>query len=646
MYGSSFVCTILQDINLFYVISQELSKRLSFEKAQERKYLGQSSSSSRSNRTTKRKTNTNSLNTPLSSKSRKREKSAKLKTVSTSVSSNSNCSCMCTSQNESSIQESNRCLSPALDLSNKKHFGRGKLRTRKKDTINSDHIQRPCQCISAVNSSTVLTQTQSTEGVSVIIGESNDCTSATTSSTQQKDSQCSNDAALDLTALSTRPQNIDWPHHSPPAAQQSQGAEHHPPPNTSQSDSVLLTESNGDVMLAQGSTSLSTQSQNMLMPCGLDPSHHSPHVTRKRQDAEHHPSPDLLSKSMTSCGIVESPAAAAPGFSMYPNPHNPHHPSSNLPAFTSSTPVNNEGLLKTKPKHSSVRNLHAEFCSNIAIGETETCAMVSDNMDVGSDTDIIQSSQELRDTGDSFVHSNNANIHVADNRDKDNMNKDNVASIDDDCDNRTRSDITHASNLQVSSIPEHVVNCYENKTNSENNTDIATGSKSNSNTCAASRKRTHSQSTSKSQINSSDSDTDSSICTPKKRHRQSLLSSEIVKTPPKMHLLAPKPLGPSQLNTLPYVPLPKASPKRKELNRQVRHILPKSFTIQAKSPSPTKAAAMVLSRRAKMTHGKSPIKLLPKPPEMASDEKAKEFTPTKMMTRRRGRPPGMFLGLF
>ncbi|XP_012940171.1 uncharacterized protein LOC101853661 isoform X2 [Aplysia californica] len=134
--------------------------------------------------------------------------------------------------------------------------------------------------------------------------------------------------------------------------------------------------------------------------------------------------------------------------------------------------------------------------------------------------------------------------------------------------------------------------------------------------------------------------------TPKKTPRRCRRRIEAqLKTPPKLQTIAPKALSPNQANAPAYVPLPKISPKRKALNQQVRHILPKSFTFEVKSPSPTKAAAMVLSKKAKLhQQQKSPAKILPMP-EPAPTVNIKDLTPSKVVTRsQRGRPRSITIG--
>ncbi|CAG5132211.1 unnamed protein product, partial [Candidula unifasciata] len=106
------------------------------------------------------------------------------------------------------------------------------------------------------------------------------------------------------------------------------------------------------------------------------------------------------------------------------------------------------------------------------------------------------------------------------------------------------------------------------------------------------------------------------------------------KTPTKLHPLLPKtPFSAASVSS-PYIPLPKTSPRRKELNKHVRQILPKSFVFEMKSPSPTKTAAQMLKKKATLfCQSRSPVKLLPKPPQTALSGSKPLLTPTRMFTR-------------
>lgn len=72
--------------------------------------------------------------------------------------------------------------------------------------------------------------------------------------------------------------------------------------------------------------------------------------------------------------------------------------------------------------------------------------------------------------------------------------------------------------------------------------------------------------------------------------------------------LAPK--SGTQKISVAYEPLPKISPKRKELKRKVHTILPKAFVFEVKNPSPTKMTAMGLKKKALLQ--RSPVKILPR----------------------------------
>ncbi|CAL1530952.1 unnamed protein product, partial [Lymnaea stagnalis] len=109
-------------------------------------------------------------------------------------------------------------------------------------------------------------------------------------------------------------------------------------------------------------------------------------------------------------------------------------------------------------------------------------------------------------------------------------------------------------------------------------------------------------------------------------------------SPQKLRPLAPKPETPSKLNSPGYIPLPKMSPRRKELNKQVRNLLPKSFIFEAKTPSPTKNAALLLKKKATLVcQQRSPVKILPKAPQpIVSPSKPRPrvtVTPSRMYTR-------------
>lgn len=109
------------------------------------------------------------------------------------------------------------------------------------------------------------------------------------------------------------------------------------------------------------------------------------------------------------------------------------------------------------------------------------------------------------------------------------------------------------------------------------------------------------------------------------------------KTPTKHRPLIAKSPSPAGSNSFPYVPLSKVSKKRKEFNKQVQQILPKSFIFEVKSPSPTKAAAQVLKKKATLfCQSRSPAKLLPKLPQSVSPTVPRPrplSTPTRMFTR-------------
>ncbi|KAH9524681.1 GON-4-like protein, partial [Bulinus truncatus] len=114
---------------------------------------------------------------------------------------------------------------------------------------------------------------------------------------------------------------------------------------------------------------------------------------------------------------------------------------------------------------------------------------------------------------------------------------------------------------------------------------------------------------------------------------KTLLKDTEAKTPTKLRLLVPKPATPSST----YTPLPKLSPRRKELNKQVRQIIPKTFVFEAKSPSPTKAAALMLKKKATLVcQQRSPVKILPKSPQPVESSSCRSrviLTPSRMYTR-------------
>ncbi|KAH9524682.1 hypothetical protein Btru_027522 [Bulinus truncatus] len=114
---------------------------------------------------------------------------------------------------------------------------------------------------------------------------------------------------------------------------------------------------------------------------------------------------------------------------------------------------------------------------------------------------------------------------------------------------------------------------------------------------------------------------------------KTLLKDTEAKTPTKLRHLVPKPATPSST----YTPLPKLSPRRKELNKQVRQIIPKTFVFEAKSPSPTKAAALMLKKKATLVcQQRSPVKILPKSPQPVESSSSRSrviLTPSRMYTR-------------
>ena len=91
------------------------------------------------------------------------------------------------------------------------------------------------------------------------------------------------------------------------------------------------------------------------------------------------------------------------------------------------------------------------------------------------------------------------------------------------------------------------------------------------------------------------------------------------KSPPaSLPVLVPRP-GPVSYPSPPYVPRRKrSSPKKQQLQKQVRAILPRGYTYELKLTSPTKAAARTLKRKATLFCQRSPNKpLLPKDPSTA-----------------------------
>ena len=93
------------------------------------------------------------------------------------------------------------------------------------------------------------------------------------------------------------------------------------------------------------------------------------------------------------------------------------------------------------------------------------------------------------------------------------------------------------------------------------------------------------------------------------------------KSPPtSLPVLAPKP-GPVTYPPAPF--LPRKSPKKQQLQKQVRAILPKGYSYELKMTSPTKVAARTLKRKATLFCQRSPNKpLLPKD---ASYEQVKQL---------------------
>ena len=89
-------------------------------------------------------------------------------------------------------------------------------------------------------------------------------------------------------------------------------------------------------------------------------------------------------------------------------------------------------------------------------------------------------------------------------------------------------------------------------------------------------------------------------------------------SPASLPVLIPRP-GPISYPSPPYVPRRKrSSPKKQQLQKQVRAILPRGYTYELKLTSPTKAAARTLKRKATLFCQRSPNKpLLPKDPSTA-----------------------------
>ncbi|XP_055862839.1 uncharacterized protein LOC106072261 isoform X1 [Biomphalaria glabrata] len=359
-------------------------------------------------------------------------------------------------------------------------------------------------------------------------------------------------------------------------------------------------------------------------------------------------SPDVLAKTMLSCGIQESPDLSQSTSSVEP--------------FITSTPY------QTITKHPIVRNLTTAFDA------AHTASQKSN-----SDANSIAQAPVVSEAGNNLSHLENSRSQSQSDKD---------ATL-----KACRPGVTTSLHLLSDSVSDHEMNLVieesDNPSSSQKNTLLETYGKAfssgttesvsndlphpiqlNDNKEEKSVSSENYNMTSKSgEINQSDfvflnqSSPTSKNCAKKENSRrksvkcskkqetvnkitQPRVSNQIVshsttslkdleaKTPTKLRSLAPKPDTPSTS----YTPLPKMSPRRKELNKQVRQILPKSFVFEAKSPSPTKAAALLLKKKATMLchHQRSPVKILPKSPqpiELASSRPRVILTPSRMYTR-------------
>ena len=331
------------------------------------------------------------------------------------------------------------------------------------------------------------------------------------------------------------------------------------------------------------------------------------------------PKKDILAETMETCDIRESPIRSCP-------PLEDEHFPTELPTHTS-TPVV-ETNVRSKFPLSSVRNLHKAFQDasslSVSVNETVSNSVISgvsnskftgienrgDRVIVNKSPDVDSTSVETDRKKTDIVDctpSSSQTVSATCEKEMDDSKNVVSSSIED----REEMDISfekEAGNISPSHVKSKGIN-----SNEQIQTDLQTPTKKNI-----------------------PSEGSSTFERRKSNKRCSRKIESHLTSPQKFKHIAPKALSPAQQNAPPYVPLPKISPKRKELNRQVRHILPKAFMFESKTPSPTKTAALVLSKKAKQHHShRSPVKLLPKPPHFESTtvNRISDLTPSKVITR-------------
>ncbi|GFS07840.1 hypothetical protein ElyMa_002999800 [Elysia marginata] len=107
-------------------------------------------------------------------------------------------------------------------------------------------------------------------------------------------------------------------------------------------------------------------------------------------------------------------------------------------------------------------------------------------------------------------------------------------------------------------------------------------------------------------------------------------------SPTKLRTLAPKSLFTEGVE---YIPLPKI-PKKKSKSDQkhtIRPILPKPHIFGTKGSSPTKAAALMLKKKATLVcQRRSPVKILPKRPNLESLPAVPALSVSRVFTRSQG----------
>ncbi|XP_059177129.1 GON-4-like protein [Physella acuta] len=355
-------------------------------------------------------------------------------------------------------------------------------------------------------------------------------------------------------------------------------------------------------------------------------------------------SPDILAKSMLSCGIAESPIC--------PSPSNAVNPS--MEPCSTSTPTPSSSCLK----NNIVRNLNSAFDAannSPAVSVRSPALSIINHSEASSQTlseqpipkDNANRNKSSETDMEVTLTSENVNTSQSGLTQEVTSDTDTMLVVDTSCDMASQESVSNNVVTDKKSTSSSVqldnntpVLPVETNFNTESRVivDVCLQEPGTSSNVLTNKECTV---VSDEEVNSgghSNPVSDQEASPEKKKTIRTPSPKKVVShTPTKLRPLAPKQDTPNKTST-PYVPLPKISPRRLELNKQVRQILPKSFIFEPKSPSPTKAAALMLKRKAAMVcQRQSPIKILPKQlPSAESPSKTRSrviLTPSRMYTR-------------